>query len=94
MRWEGHVACVGERRGVHSILVEKHEGKRTLGRPSIYWRVILKWIFRRWDGSMDRIYLAHDRDRWRDLVNAVMNIPVSVTCWKIPNEVRTYQLLK
>jgi len=33
MRWTGHVACVGERRGLHNILVEKHEGKRPLGKP-------------------------------------------------------------
>jgi len=42
----------------------------------VEWRMILKWIFRRWAGSMDWIYLAHDRDMWRDLVNAVMNILV------------------
>jgi len=35
MRWAGHVACVGERRGVNSVLVEKHEGKRPLGRPRL-----------------------------------------------------------
>ena len=33
MRWAGHVACMGERRGVYRVLVERHEVKRPLGRP-------------------------------------------------------------
>jgi hypothetical protein len=58
----------------------------------IDWRIILKWIFRSLDEDMDWICLAHDKDRWRDFVNALMNIRGSVTCWKIHNEVRTCQL--
>jgi len=48
MRWVGHVAHMGERRGVYRVLVEKPEGKRPLGRPRCGWEVILRWIFRKW----------------------------------------------
>jgi hypothetical protein len=39
----------------------------------IYGRIILQWIFKKWDRSMDWIDVAQDTDRWRALVNAVMN---------------------
>jgi hypothetical protein len=39
-------------------------------------RIILKWMFKNWDGGMDWIEVAQDRDRWRDLVNAVMNLRI------------------
>jgi hypothetical protein len=39
-------------------------------------RIILKWIFKKWDEGMEWIYLTQDRDRWRDLVNAVMNLGI------------------
>ena len=55
---------MGEKRGVYRILVGKPEGKRPLGRPRRRWRIILRWIFRKWDvGVMDWIELAQDRDR-------------------------------
>jgi hypothetical protein len=44
--------------------------------PRVDGRIILKWIFERLDGGMDWINLAQDRDRWRALVNAVMNLRV------------------
>jgi len=64
------------KRGAYRVLVGKSEGKRRLERPRRRGNRILKWIFRKWDGSMDWIKLAQDRDRWRDLVNAVMNLRV------------------
>jgi hypothetical protein len=46
--------------------------------PAVDGRIILKWIFEKWlGGSMDWIDLAQDRDRWRAVVNEVMNLRVS-----------------
>jgi hypothetical protein len=45
-----------------------------LGDPGVDRRIILKWIPKKWDGGMDWIELAQDRDRWRALVNAVINL--------------------
>jgi len=77
MRWAGHVARMGERRGVYRVLVGKHEGKRPLGRPRRRWgdniRIDLQEVGC-W--GMDWIELAEDRDRWRALVNALMNLQV------------------
>ena len=48
-----------------------------LGDPGVDGRIILRWIFRKWDvGAIDWIELAQDRDRWQALVNAVMNLRV------------------
>jgi hypothetical protein len=44
--------------------------------PDVYGRIILKWILKTWDGDMDWIDMAQDRDRWRAVVNAVMNLRV------------------
>jgi len=49
MRWAGHVARTGEGRGVHRVLVGKPEGKRPLGRPRLDGRIILRWIFGKWE---------------------------------------------
>jgi hypothetical protein len=77
MRWAGHVAGMGDRIVAYRVLVGRSEGNRQLGRPGYRWRIILQWIFRKWDGEgMDWIDLAQDRDRWQSLVNAVMHLRV------------------
>ena len=50
MRWAGHVACMGEGRGVHKVLVGKPEGKSHCGDPDVDGRIILRWIFRKREG--------------------------------------------
>jgi len=78
MRWEGHVARMGERRGVYRVLVGKPEGKRPLGRPRHRWEDNIKMEIQEVGcGGMDWIELAQDRDRWRKVVTAVMNLRVA-----------------
>ena len=77
MRWAGHVARMGERRGVCRVLVGKLEGKRPRGRPRLRWVDNIKMDLKEVGcGGMGWIELAQDRDRWRALVNAVMNLRV------------------
>ena len=77
IRWAGHLTRMWERRGVYMVLVEKPAGKRPLGRPRRRWEDNIKMDLQEvgW-GSMDWIDLTEDRDRWRALVNAVMNLRV------------------
>jgi hypothetical protein len=74
MRWAGHVARMGEKRNVYRILVGKPEGKRPLGRK---WVDNIKMDLREigWDG-VDWMDMAQDRDKWRALVNTVLNLRV------------------
>jgi len=68
---------MGERRGVYRILVGKPEGKRPIGRPRRRWEDNIKMDLQEVGcGGMDWIELAQDRDRWRELVNVVMNLRV------------------
>jgi len=77
MRWAGHVARMGERRGVYRVWVGKPEGKRPLGRPRRRWEDNIKMEPQEVGcGGVDWIDVAQDRDRWRALVNAVMNLRV------------------
>ena len=73
----GHVARMGEGRGVYRVLVRKPEGKRPLGRPRRIWKDSIKMDLQEVGcGGMDWIDLAQDRNRWRALVNAVMNVRI------------------
>ena len=77
MRWAGHVACMGEERWVYRVLVGKPEGKRPLGRPRRRWVDNIRMDLQEVEyGYMDWIGLAQDRDNWRKLVSAVMNLRV------------------
>jgi len=67
---------MGEGRGVHRVLVGKPEGKRPLGRPRRRWEDNIKMDLREVGGSGDWMELDQDRDRWRALVNTVMNLRV------------------
>jgi hypothetical protein len=75
MRWAGHLPRMGEKRNVYRLLVGKPEGRRPLGRPRRTWldniRIDLVQV-----GWGDWIGLAQHRDRWRALVNSVLNLRV------------------
>jgi hypothetical protein len=77
MRWAGHVARMGEGRGVYRVLMGKPKGTRPLRRPRHRWEDNVKAYLQEVGcGGMDWIDLAQDRDRWRALLNAVMNLRV------------------
>jgi hypothetical protein len=79
MRWAGHPACMGEGRNVYKFLVGKPEGERPLERRRHRWEDGIKIDLRDigW-GREDWIHLAQNRDCWRALVNAVMNLWILV----------------
>jgi hypothetical protein len=78
MRWAGHVARMGEGRGVYRVLVGRPEGKRPLGRPRLRWEDNIKMDLRETgiDGA-NWIQLTQDRVQWRAFVNMVINLQVT-----------------
>jgi hypothetical protein len=68
---------MGEERRVYKVLVGKPEGKRPLGRPRRRWEDGIRMDLREISlGDVDWILLAQDRDRWRAVVSAVMNLRI------------------
>jgi len=77
MKWAGHVARMGEERGVYRVLVGRPERRRPLGKPRHRWVDNIKMDLQEVGcGYMDRIGLALDRDGWLRLVSAVMYLRV------------------
>jgi hypothetical protein len=78
MRWAGHLARMGEKRDAYRLLVGMSEGKRPLGRPRRRWVDNIRMDLGEmgW-GVVDWIGLAKDRNRWRAVVNSVLNLRVS-----------------
>jgi hypothetical protein len=77
MRWAGHVASMGEERGVYRTLVGRPEGTRPLGRPKRTWENNIKMDLREiWIDGANWIRLAQDRVQWWAFVNTVMNLRV------------------
>jgi hypothetical protein len=75
MRWV--VVCMGEGRGMYRVLVGKPKEKKPMGRTRHRWENNIKMDLQAVGcGGMDWIDLAQDRDRWRTIVNAVMNLQV------------------
>jgi hypothetical protein len=77
MRWAGHAAQIGEKKNAYRLLVEKPRGKRPLGRPRRRWadNIWMDLGEMGW-GDVGWIGLAKDRNRWRVLVNSVLNLRV------------------
>jgi hypothetical protein len=77
MRWAGHVARIGEKRNAYRLLVGKSEERKPLGRPRRRWVDNIRMGFGEvgW-GDVDCIGLAQDRNRWRAVVNLVLNFRV------------------
>jgi hypothetical protein len=93
MRWTGHVARTGEKRNLYRLLVGKQGGKRPLGRPRRTWvdniRMDLGEVG--W-GDVDWIGLAKYRNRWRALVNSVLNLRVPLNAGRLSSDLASSDL--
>jgi hypothetical protein len=77
MIWAGHAAQMGEKRNEYRLLVGKPDGKRSLGRQKRRWVDNIRMDLGEVGWSdMDWIGLAKDRNRWRALLNSVLNLRV------------------
>ena len=77
MRWAWHVARMGEGRGLHRVLIGKHEGKKPLGRPRRRWEEYIKMDLQEVGGSCgDWMEMAQVRGRWRALMSTVRNFRI------------------
>jgi hypothetical protein len=84
MRWAGHVARMGEKRNAYRLLVGRPEGKRPLGRPRRRWVDNIRMDLGEVGWSdVDWIDLAQDRNRWRAVVNSVLNLQVPRNAGKL-----------
>jgi hypothetical protein len=93
MRWAGHIARIGEKRYACKLLVEKSDGKRPLGRPRRRWldNIGMDLLELGW-GDVNWIGLAQDRNKWRVLVNLVLNLRVSESAGKLLSVLTTGRL--
>ena len=76
LRWAGHVACLVGRRDACSVSVGILREGDHLEDQDVNGKIILKWMLKKWRGGLVWIDLAQNRDIWRALVNAVMNLRV------------------
>jgi hypothetical protein len=77
MKWTGHVARIGEEMNAYRLFVGRPEGRRPLARPRHRWLDNIRMdLVEMGCGDVDWIGLAQDRDRWRALVNSVLNLRV------------------
>jgi hypothetical protein len=78
MRWAGLVVRMGEKRNAYSLWEGKPEVRRPLGKPRRRWVEYIRMdLLEIGFGGVDWIHLAQNRDKWRALVNAVMNLRVT-----------------